>query len=699
VTGRVATEIQATLTDFLRSIAPADGHGYTTLCAIDPLGKAPLRALSFNHGSVADAEAFVAQHRDARNLYWTVNTVKSRLATKPTKADMLAARAFHVDVDTRDPAALARLRELAPPSLLIDSGGGFQGFWFLSKPVPLDERTTADIEARNRGLIERIPGADGSAWNVDRIMRLPFTTNHPTPTKLKKGRTGPVPATLLAQDRVRYGELSIFPAAAPKHAGRHEAAAGDGEPRLEAYADRSRHLLAAVGWALRRGYAERHVVELYREHPHAKDQADPEEAVRRCVARVRENTPAPDTRTIELRPIAAIVAERREVRWLIRDVIEENVLAVMAGPRGSYKSFLALDWALTVARSQPVVMLSGEGGGLDRRVDAWCRAHDVAPDTLALFALERPLDLSIKAVLANLVAAIEALGVGVPVLIVVDTYSKFRGGVDENDNSEVAAFLSQLSIELRHYFGCTVLLVAHVGHTNQDRARGAYALGADTDCEYVVSVDNHRIVEVTRTRYKDSEPKPPLHFRPEVVDLWRVDADLNRVTSVVLRNAEAPPDRKGVGKTQIKLLEAIEARGPGPWTRAELDDIGEKAGVARQSVASAIPALSSRRLLLDFGDGVYRVWAPGCSQSAEPPKPGRNADSSPDVAPSVSPDQSAEPPKPGRNADSTQGNRRTKRRNVFSVSAVRRSPNTPDDGEGQATTPPNGDPDLEALFE
>jgi hypothetical protein len=335
----VATDIPATLTDFLRSIAPPEGHGYTTLCAIDPLGKAQLRALSFNHGSVADAEAFVAQHRDTRNLYWTVNTVKSRLATKPTKADMLAARALHVDVDTRDPAALARLRALAEPSVLIDSGGGFQGFWFLSEPVPLDQASVADVEARNRGLIERIPGADGGAWNVDRIMRLPFTTNHPTPTKLKKGRTGPVPATLLAQSRVRYG-LDVFPAAAPKHAERHEAAPSDGEPRLEAYADRSRHLLAAVGWALRRGYADRHVIELYRSHPHAADQADPEDAVRRCIARVRANTPAPDTRTIELRPIAAIVAERREVRWLIRDVIARSPsccsLARAAGSIGAW---------------------------------------------------------------------------------------------------------------------------------------------------------------------------------------------------------------------------------------------------------------------------------------------------------------------------------------------------------------------------
>ncbi len=74
-----------------------------------------------------------------------------------------------------------------------------------------------------------------------------------------------------------------------------------------------------------------------------------------------------------------IVAEKRETTWLLHKILEAKVLAVLAGPRGTFKSFIALDWLMRIAlQGHTVAILSGEGAGLDRRIDAWMRTH--APD-------------------------------------------------------------------------------------------------------------------------------------------------------------------------------------------------------------------------------------------------------------------------------------------------------------------------------
>src|SRR5450432_4252111 len=48
------------------------------------------------------------------------------------------------------------------------------------------------------------------------------------------------------------------------------------------------------------------------------------------------------TPKIVLRRAHEIVAERRETQWLIYKVLEGNVLAIIAGARSTFKSFIAL---------------------------------------------------------------------------------------------------------------------------------------------------------------------------------------------------------------------------------------------------------------------------------------------------------------------------------------------------------------------
>lgn len=267
-------------------------------------------------------------------------------------------------------------------------------------------------------------------------------------------------------------------------------------------------------------------------------------------------------------------------RWLLTDRIEHGVIAVMAGPRGSYKSFLALDWGLRCAQLGHIVYaVSAEGGDFDRRAKAWIKVHGNGDDSLPLYVVERRLDLSSKEGIETIRGDCVRLNIK-PDLFILDTFSKLSGGLDENDNSEVKQFIGRLDNGLKRAetgFDATVLLIAHTGHSDVGRPRGASALAADTDAEYIVARSDDGAVSITRERFKSSPELSPLIFRPEIVKLGYVDTNGAEITSLVLRASdEAPTKRKtaAVGKNQRAIFgECVEALAQGPKTLTELIEI------------------------------------------------------------------------------------------------------------------------------
>ena len=327
---------------------------------------------------------------------------------------------------------------------------------------------------------------------------------------------------------------------------------------------------------------------------------------------IRVTEPAPQNtvahsattgRRLVLRAINEIVSERREATWLIHNVIEANVLAVLAGPRASFKSFIALDWAMRIAvADNPVVILSGEGAGLGRRVEAWMQEHGKGRDLeeLRLMALESVANLNAEEEMLMLQQAIDQAGIR-PALVIVDTFSKFSAGLDENSNQEVAEYLSKLTIGLRERYTSTVLLVAHSGHGDAKRPRGASALMANPDAEYIVERPDAQamVVSVSRERFKDTASLAPLGYEAVEVDLGRVDKYGESVKSLVMREANAPVKtvvHSPQGKAQRTILTALRERqkrseGQLVWTIEELRAVGRECGLPRQSVHDAVEKL------------------------------------------------------------------------------------------------------------
>jgi hypothetical protein len=308
---------------------------------------------------------------------------------------------------------------------------------------------------------------------------------------------------------------------------------------------------------------------------------------------------------VELRHIADIVEENREPEWLLHRVIEAKVVAVLAGPRASFKSFIALDWAMRVAMGgQPVAILSGEGGGLGRRVKAWMQTFGGGSNLrdMPILALERPLNLNREEEMAMLVQAVDTANIR-PRLVVVDTLSKFSAGMDENSNQEVAAYLSQVSRFLRERYEASVLIVAHSGHSDSERPRGASALMANPDSEFIVkrAAQPNTHVEVTRQRFKDTGELPNLAYESEVVDLGAADRYGERLTSLVMRETVAHGEKPvsaqiPQGKAQRTILVALRERqkraeGQMVWTAEEMRQVGRECGLSRQSVHDAVEKL------------------------------------------------------------------------------------------------------------
>lgn len=173
-----------------------------------------------------------------RNLYFHVNSVTRDLDKKAERTDIKSLDWLHIDIDPRigediteeRARALRALRNppegVPPPTVIVYSGGGYQGYWKLRKPLPIGGNLEKAEDAKRYNLqIEILFQAD-SCHNIDRIMRLPGTINWPNAQKRKKGQESAL-ARVEEWHEDRVYDLAQF-AKAPKVQGAENGFAGSG---------------------------------------------------------------------------------------------------------------------------------------------------------------------------------------------------------------------------------------------------------------------------------------------------------------------------------------------------------------------------------------------------------------------------------------------------------------------------------------
>jgi len=189
------------------------------LTAIDPKGESPPVSASFTSGE--EVLKWVAVSASCgKNIYFGVNPTLRQMFKKASREDISELTWLHVDVDPDKKCDFqeerVRISELVlspqkgtpMPNLVIDSGGGYQCFWRLTDPMPIRGNQTAyETAASYNRSLERKYNAD-HCHNVDRIMRLPYTTNFPNAKKIIRGQKESL-ATVVYYDQESHS-LSEF---------------------------------------------------------------------------------------------------------------------------------------------------------------------------------------------------------------------------------------------------------------------------------------------------------------------------------------------------------------------------------------------------------------------------------------------------------------------------------------------------------
>ena len=199
--------------------------------------------------------------------------------------------------------------------------------------------------------------------------------------------------------------------------------------------------------------------------------------------------------------------------WLLEGMIVKGGFSCLYGPSGGGKSFLALDWGLSVAYGRPwaehtaqpgpVVYIAGEGtGGLAKRVDAWRAAHGVT-GRAPFYTLPDAVNFLDDGAAAAVLAALSARQDVAPALVIVDTLARSMVGGDENGSRDMGVFITNLD-RIRHTTGATVLVIHHTGKTGQSE-RGSSALRAAADTMIALDAEDG-VIRLTCDKQKDAPP-------------------------------------------------------------------------------------------------------------------------------------------------------------------------------------------------
>jgi hypothetical protein len=241
-------------------------------------------------------------------------------------------------------------------------------------------------------------------------------------------------------------------------------------------------------------------------------------------------------------------ATAQSITWSVKHIIPADSVGVMFGGSGTFKSFLALDYALHVAHGLPwlgkktkqgtVLFIAAEGGaGLWRRIQAWHAQRNLSPRKIKFYVLPVAVTLATEAV--RVVEAAQALNVE-PAVVIVDTMSQTFDG-EENSANEVSAYLRELGNRFRSLWHCVVLVIHHSGHSATERPRGSSAIRANVDFMLGVFRDEKQMLATVEChKQKDGELFDAVTFTLTSLVLGK-DEDGESITSLsakVVNNAE-----------------------------------------------------------------------------------------------------------------------------------------------------------------
>ena len=238
--------------------------------------------------------------------------------------------------------------------------------------------------------------------------------------------------------------------------------------------------------------------------------------------------PVPDTRPSQqqsrkqrdrFKPLTlGEIAELPPPEWLIAGLVPEDGLVVLYGEPSVGKSFVALDWGLSVAEGIPwlghdvrqgkVVYIYAEGArGLRRRSDAWLKAHDRV-DAPCFRAVPIAVTIPDPGERSEFVKAVRSASKH-PQLIIIDTLARNFGAGNESLAQDMNGFVKGCDDLRAEFPGATVLVVHHSGKDQRKGARGSLALQGATDAVFALTRSGGGL-SLANEKQKDGEEALPI---------------------------------------------------------------------------------------------------------------------------------------------------------------------------------------------
>jgi AAA domain len=238
--------------------------------------------------------------------------------------------------------------------------------------------------------------------------------------------------------------------------------------------------------------------------------------------------------------------EGLEYDWLIAGWLSSRDRSVLAGDSKAGKSFLALEFALSVAFGRDVFGLKtkrggaiyqvGEGRlGFKKRLRAWRAFYGADFTRNVPFRLfQKSIDIyrdfdMVDALIEEILAHAKTFDVPLR-LVVIDTLAKASIGADENAVKDMGVVMRNVEA-INERTGAHVMLVHHV--TKGGAMRGSTSIYAGVDQVLLLTRDEKtQLRTVTLDKQKDDEEGAKLAFELEKVVLG-LDEDGRQVTSCV----------------------------------------------------------------------------------------------------------------------------------------------------------------------
>jgi len=315
---------------------------------------------------------------------------------------------------------------------------------------------------------------------------------------------------------------------------------------------------------------------------------------------------------------AGELSRRKPTDWLIKGVLPRADLVVLYGASGSGKSFVGIDLMAAVSRGTPwrglrtkrgraVIIAAEGGGGMGKRIEAYCQHHDINADDLDIGIIIAPPNFMQKDDITDLVRAVTAAG-GADV-IMVDTFAQVTPGANENAAEDMGLALANARA-LRDATGAVVVLVHHAGKDTSKGSRGWSGIKAAADAEIeVVRHEESPVREIRISKMKDGDDGLRWAFRLEVLDVG-TDDDGDAITSCVAVEAELPPpevkskNTRKYGRVESHILEMIHVHVDPLAPDMDMDDLVDicvdgmpkpepgKRDVRRQDIQRALRSLA-----------------------------------------------------------------------------------------------------------